>query len=105
MNLTSVWKNRRTGKKKSVRKPKIRWQLLGLTDPDSVDNTSSIEAIRREVTSLARYSFGPDTRLRATAQESKSLGKNHEPVEARNKRRGAAGQIPARKPRRLLNAE
>ncbi|MDI3463434.1 MAG: hypothetical protein OJF50_002255 [Nitrospira sp.] len=52
MNLTSVWKNRRTGKKKSARKPKIRWQLLGLTDPNSVDNTSSMEAIRREVTSL-----------------------------------------------------
>ncbi|BFU90739.1 MAG: hypothetical protein NTAFB01_19260 [Nitrospira sp.] len=105
MNLTSVWKNRRTGKKKSVRKPKIRWDLLGLTDPDSVDSTSSMETIRREVTSLARYSFGPDTRLRATAQESKSLDKNHEPVGARNKRRGATGQIPARKPRRLLNAE
>ncbi len=105
MNLTSVWKNHRTGKKKSARKPKIRWQLLGLTDPNSVDNTASMETIRREVTSLARYSFGQDTRLRATAQESKSLGKHHEPVEARNKRRGATGKIPARKPRRLLNAE
>jgi len=87
MNLTSVWKNRRTGKKTSARKPKIRWQLLGLTDPNSVDNTSSMETIRREVTSLARYSFGPNTRLRATAQESKSLSKNHEPVGGRNKRR------------------
>lgn len=105
MNLTSVWKNRRTGKKKSVRKPKIRWDLLGLTDPDSVDSTSSMETIRREVSSLARYSFGPDTRLRATAQESKSLDKNREPVGARNKRRRDTGQIPARKPRRLLNAE
>lgn len=92
MNLTSVWKNRRTGKKKSARKPKIRWHLPGLTDPNSVDSTSSMETIRREVTSLTRYSFGPDTRLRAMAQESKSLGKNHEPVGTRNKRHGALGR-------------
>jgi hypothetical protein len=73
MNLASVWKSRKAGKKKSVHKPKIRWQLLGLTDPNSVDSTSSIEVIRREVASLARYSFGEDTRLRSTTKASKSL--------------------------------
>ena len=72
MNLASVWKSRKAGKKKSAHKPKIRWQLLGLTDPNSVDNTSSIEVIRREVASLARHSFGEDTRLRSTAKASKS---------------------------------
>ena len=66
MNLSSVWKNRKRAKKTSIRKPKIRWQLLGLTDPKSIDGTSSIETIRREVSSIARHSFGPDTRLRAT---------------------------------------
>jgi hypothetical protein len=89
MNLSSVWKNRKRGKKNSVRKPKIRWQLLGLTDPKSIDSTSSIETIRREVSSLARHSFGPNTRLRATPQESKPLGRNHKSVETRSKRRGA----------------
>ena len=78
VNPSSVWKNRKAGKKKSARKPKIRWELLGLTDPDSVDNTSSIEVIRREVTSLAREGFGQDTRLRSTAQEGKLLGKKHQ---------------------------
>lgn len=73
MNLASVWKSRRAGKKKSAHKPKIRWQLLGLTDPNSVDNTSSIDVIRREVASLARYSFGEETRLRSTTKASKSL--------------------------------
>lgn len=72
MNLASVWKSRKAGKKKSAHKPKIRWQLLGLTDPDSVDNTSSIEVIRREVASLARHSFGEDSRLRSTTKASKS---------------------------------
>lgn len=73
MNLASVWKSRKAGKKKSAHKPKIRWQLLGLTDPNSVDSTSSIDAIRREVASLARYSFGEDTRLRSTIKASKSV--------------------------------
>jgi hypothetical protein len=89
MNLSSVWKGRKRGRKTSVRKPKIRWQLLGLTDPKSIDSTSSIETIRREVSSLARYSFGSDTRLRSTPQESKSLGRNHKSVGTRSKRRGA----------------
>ncbi len=94
MDLSSVWKDRRAGKKKkkSVHKPKIRWQLLGLTDPKSVDNTSSIETIRREVSSLARHSFGPDTRSRSAAQESKSLGRNHGSGATRSRRRGATEQ-------------
>jgi hypothetical protein len=90
MDLASVWKSRKTRKKKSVRKPKIRWQLLGLTDPNSVDNISSIETIRQEVASLARYSFGEDTRLRSIVQVSKSLAKPHKLVGASNKRRRTA---------------
>ena len=89
MNLSSVWKSRKRAKKKTVRKLKIRWQLLGLTDPNSVDNTSSIEMIRREVSSLARYSFGANTRLRSTPAESASLGRNHKSVGTRNRKRVA----------------
>lgn len=94
MNLSSVWKDRRAGKKKkkSVHKPKIRWQLLGLTDPNSIDTTSSIETIRREVSSLASHGFGPDTRSRSAAQESKSLGRNHKSSANRTRRRGATEQ-------------
>jgi len=94
MNLASVWKDRRAGKKKkkSVHKPKIRWQLLGLTDPNSIDSTSSIETIRKEVSSLARHGLGPDTRLRSTALESKSLGRNHKSGTTRSRRRGATEQ-------------
>jgi hypothetical protein len=92
MDLASVWKRRKAGKKKSARKPKIRWHLLGLPDPNSVDSTSSIEAIRREVASLARYSFGEDTRIRSIVKENKSLDRRHKLVGARNKRRGATEQ-------------
>ena len=89
MDIASVWKSRKAGKKKSAHKPKIRWQLLGLTDPNSVDSTSSIEVIRREVASLARYSFGEDTRLRCMIRESKSFSGSHKLIGARDKCRGA----------------
>jgi hypothetical protein len=94
MNLSSVWKDRRSGKKKkkSVHKPKIRWQLLGLTDPNLDDTTSSIETIRRQVSSLASHGFGPDTRSRSAAQESKSLGRNHKSGMTATRRRGATEQ-------------
>jgi hypothetical protein len=90
MNLASVWKSRRAGKKKSVHKPKIPWKLLGLTDPNSVDSISSIDVIRREVASLARYSFGEDTRLRSMTKASKSADGSKKSFNAR--RRGDTEQ-------------
>ena len=94
MNLSSVWKDRRSGKKKkkSVHKPKIRWQLLGLADPKSIDTTSSIETIRREVSSLASHGFGADTRLHSVTLESKSLGRNCKSGVSKTSRRGATEQ-------------
>jgi hypothetical protein len=91
MKISTVWKGRKTGKKKNraVLKPKIRWQLLGLTDPKLTEQSSSIETIRREVSSLASSGFGPATRSRVTAQESKSQGRNNRPAESRPRRRGA----------------
>jgi len=88
MNLSSIRKRHTIRKKKSVYKPKIRWQLLGLTDPNPVDSAPSIDIIRREIASLARYSFGEDTRLRCFVNESKSLGRNHKLAGVRNKRSG-----------------
>jgi hypothetical protein len=91
MNLSSVWKSRKVGKmKKSVHKPKIPWQQLGLTDPDSVDNVSSIEAIRQEVSSLARYGLGLETRLRSTPQAGKSSAKKLKSAASKNHRSGTA---------------
>ncbi len=94
MNLASIWKSRKAGKKKSAHKPKIRWQLLGLTDPNEVDNAYSIETIRQEVSALARYGFGANTSLRSMSKESKSLGRSPKSVGARTRRRGDTGQTP-----------
>lgn len=91
MKISTVWKGRKPGKKKNraVLKPKIRWQLLGLTDPKLTEQSSSIETIRREVSSLASSGFGPATRSRTTAQESKSQGRNPRTSDSRARRRGA----------------
>jgi hypothetical protein len=91
MNLSSVWKSRKVGKmKKSVHKPKIPWQQLGLTDPNSVDNVSSIETIRQEVSSLARHGLGLETRLRSTPQAGKSSAKKLKSAASKNHRPGTA---------------
>lgn len=91
MKISTVWKGGKTNKKKNraVLKPKIRWQLLGLTDPKLTEQASSIETIRKEVSSLASSGFGPATRSRTTAQDSKSQGRNHRTAESRPRRRGA----------------
>ena len=94
MNLFSFGKNRRVGKKKSVRKPKIRWQVLGLPGPNSVDTTSSIETIRREVSSLASHGIGPDPRSRPVAPDSKSQGRNSRFGANRTGHRGATEETP-----------
>ena len=89
MNLSPEWKHGKSEKKKRIRKPKIRWEVLGLRDPKSVDTTSSIETIRREVSSLASHGFSPDTRSSPVAPESKSQGRSARPGGNRTRRRGA----------------
>ena len=72
MRISTVWKSTKAGKKKSrpAYKPKIRWELLGLSDPEAIDSTRSIESIRKEVSSLASRGFGQGTRSRSTTQET-----------------------------------
>ena len=76
-------KNRRTSK------PKIRWDLLGLTDPSLVETTTSIETIRREVSLLASRGFGQETTIRSRAQDTKGRGRGRQSDGSRARRRGA----------------
>jgi hypothetical protein len=94
MNRTSVWKHGKAGKKKSINKSKIRWEALGLLDPKLVDTASSIETIRREVSSLASHGMRPDTHFRPVAPDSKSQGRNSRSGANRTGRRGATEEIP-----------
>ena len=91
MNISTIWKGTKTGKnkKRPAYKPKIRWQLLGLSDPGVEHSTASIETIRREVSSLASRGFGQGTRSRSSAQSGKALERSHQAGMNRPRRRGA----------------
>ena len=91
MKISGGWRGGKAGKKK-VRpsyKPKIRWELLGLTDPSMDETATPIETIRREVSSLASRGFGQGTRSRLTGSDSKSASRTHLPGQGRTRRRGA----------------
>jgi hypothetical protein len=75
-------KNRRTAK------PKIRWDLLGLSDPSPAESTS-IETIRREVSLLASRGLGEESTIRSAAQATKGRGRGRQPDGGRVRRRGA----------------
>jgi hypothetical protein len=78
-----------TKKTRRTSKPKIRWDVLGLSDPSLDESTTSIEMIRREVSVLASRGFGQETTIRSTAQEAKGRGRGRQPDGSRARRRGA----------------
>jgi hypothetical protein len=86
--MSSVWKGNKTGKKKTrpAYKPKIRWELLGLSDPDVSPAEESMDAIRKEVSTLASRGFGPGTLVRS-AETGNGRGGNR-PSTSSTKRRG-----------------
>ncbi len=80
--MKSTKKTRRTSK------PKIRWELLGLSDPTLAESSTSIETIRREVSLLASSGFGKEITIRS-AQDAKGRGRGRQPDGSRMRRRGA----------------
>ena len=68
--MKSTKKTRRTSK------PKIRWDLLGLSDPSLAESSTSIETIRKEVSLLASR-FGKETTIRS-AQDTKGRGRGRQ---------------------------
>jgi len=76
-------KNRRTSK------PKIRWDLLGLSDPSLAESTTSMDTIRREVSLLASRGIGQESTIRSAAQDTKGRGGGRQPDGGRVSRRGA----------------
>jgi hypothetical protein len=81
--MKTTKKNRRTSK------PKIRWDLLGLSDPSLAESTTSIDTIRREVSLLASRGLGQESTIRSAAQDAKGRGHGRQPDGGRVRRRGA----------------
>jgi hypothetical protein len=91
MKISIAWKGSKAARKRirPLSKPKIRWTVLGLQDPADGVSSTSMEDIRRQVSSLASRGFGAGTRSRSMPQDAQPLG-THEPIIAERKRRRGA---------------
>jgi hypothetical protein len=73
----SVRKNRA----RAIRKPKVRWEVLGLQGPLGVSRVRSMKDVRQQALSLASSEFKLPTR--SPAAEQKAQVTTHAPVEKR----------------------
>ena len=66
MKLSTGWRadKMRKNRARATRKPKIRWEVLGLPNPLDTSLTTSMEDIRRQVSNMASRGFGQGTRSR-----------------------------------------
>ena len=73
MKLSTGWRADKTRKNRarSTRKPKIRWDVLGIPGPLDASLPASMEDIRRQVSNMASRGFGQGTRSRTTEREEK----------------------------------
>ncbi|HLA61992.1 MAG TPA: hypothetical protein VK626_07090 [Nitrospiraceae bacterium] len=89
MKLSTGWRADKTRKNRAraTRKPKIRWEVLGLPNPLDTSLTTSMEDIRRQASSMASRGFGQGTRSRTAEREAKTT--SHAPDPSSKRRRGA----------------
>jgi len=90
MKLSSGWRADKTRKNRAraTRKPKIRWEVLGLPNPLDNSLSTSMEDIRRQVSNMASRGFGQGTRSRTAERDTKTTG--HAPDSGNKRRRGVA---------------
>ena len=93
MKLSTGWRADKTRKNRAraTRKPKIRWEVLGLPGPIDTSQTTSMEDIRRQVSNMASRGFGQGTRSRTAERESKTT--NHVPDSSSKRRRESHGVV------------
>lgn len=89
MKLSTGWRTDKTKKNRAraTRKPKIRWEVLGLPSPLDTSLTTSMEDIRLQVSNMASRGFGQGTRSRTAEREAKTT--SHAPDSSSKRRRGA----------------
>ena len=91
MKVSTVWGANKAARKRkrTVLKPKIRWDVLGLQDPQIEGPSVSMEDIRRQVTSLASRGLGPGTRSRSGPKNQPGHVAPNATTPIRKRRRGA----------------
>ena len=91
MNISSVWGANKAERKRkrSVRKAKLRWDVLGLQDSALDGPTASLEDIRRQVTPWASPGLGPGPGSRSCAKDSAAHTLTSATAPSRKRRRGA----------------
>lgn len=73
-------------RKRAIRRTKVRWDLLGLQDPEQTTSTTSIDDIRRQIISAASQGLSPDTLSRSHAKAGRPK------ASVATRKRGAASQ-------------
>ena len=89
MKVSNVWK-RSSAKKRYKPTYKIRWELLGLSDPDSIEKTTSMDTVRSEVSFLATQRLSVRTQAASDEAIVKGRGQKRNLSGGRVKRRGAS---------------
>ena len=89
MKLSAGWRVDKTRKNRAraTRKPKIRWEALGLPGPLNTSLTTSMEDIRRQVSNMASHGFGQGTRSRTAEGDARTT--DHHPDSSGNRLRRA----------------
>jgi len=77
----------RNNRARATRKPKIRWEILGLPNPLCAGLATSMEDIRKQVSNLARCGLEQSTRSCAAERNAKAT--NQAPDSTNKSRRGA----------------
>ena len=55
-------------RKRAIRRTKVRWEMLGLQDPERMSPTTSIDDLRRQIISAASQGLSQDTLARSHAK-------------------------------------
>lgn len=77
-------------RKRAIRRTKVRWDLLGLQDPERTPLTTSIDDIRRQIISAASQGLSQDTISRSHAKAGRPKPESKASVATR--KRGADSQ-------------
>lgn len=85
MKLSFHWGSTAQTKKRVIRPPKIRWELLGMTDPAEEKKSISIDEIRRRVVVMSNQSLECDAKTDSEAEPSSSRSAKRPPTKSGRK--------------------